>query len=382
MKYFATLLFVILTSTFSVFSQTDDMLDEDAENYTDKNGLKQGTWVENWDNGRVKHEVSYKNDLKEGVEMTYFKSGECVQEEAYYKAGKLDGTFTVKYEDCTVKSSTDYKNGLKNGSDIKYYSNGNKESEAIYVNDKLQGTIKMYDKDGVFVQEVTTAKQAFDMDDYVAGKSDLADTVVLSVFGRHPEWKNKLIIADVTSGMEPYAAQLLKWENMQLIKTEKRQYVFFNDGDDKEQKEKIIGKTGGIYYCDGSSPAKVKKSIKQVMTAGSGGDIEENNIEAIISALTLGKAYLQVILIADNNAGVRDLELLKRIKKPIMIVICGLGDTDEIHPDYLAIAKHTNGSIHSIHDDAKDLGKLLEGGEISIEQLKYEVKGGVFKVVK
>lgn len=382
MKYLATLLFIMSFSVFYAFPQTDDILDEETENYTDEKGLKQGTWVEYWDNKRVKYEVSYKDDLKEGVEMTYFKSGDCVQQEAYYKAGKLDGTLTVKYEDCTVKSTTEYKDGLKNGGVITYYSNGNKESEATYVNDQLQGTVKMYDKDGGFLQETTSAApETFDMDDYIAGEVDFADTVVLSVFGRHPEWKNKLIVADVTLGMEPYAAQLIVWENMKLIKTEKRQYVFFNDGDDKEQAQKVIGKTGGIYYCEGSA-SKVKKTMKQVMAAGTGGDVEENDIEAIVSALTLGKAYQQVILIADNASGVRDMKSIKRLKKPVMIVLCGLGDTDVIHPDYLAIAKQTNGSIHTIHDDAKDLGKVLEGSEISIEQLKYKLEGGVFKAVK
>ncbi len=376
------LIFLFLLNASFAFSQTYDIVDDDTVNYTDKKGLKQGAWVEKWDNGNIKHEVNYKNDLKDGVEMLYFKSGKCVQEESYYKAGKLDGTVTVKYEDRTIKSQTDYKNGLKDGSEILYYSNGNKQSEATYAKDKLVGTIRMYDKSGQFTKEGTANKQVFDIDAYAAGKTDFSDTVVLAVFRRHPEWKNKLIVADVTAGMEPYAAQLMKWDNEHLLITEKRQYVFFNDGDNKEPKDKIIGQTGGLYYSDGSSNAKVKKTIKQAMAAGEGGDIPENDVEAIVSGLTLGQGYEQIILIADNNAPVRDMNMLKRLKKPIIIVLCGLKDTDEVLQDYLSIAQRTKGSIYTIHDDAKDLGKLVEGNEITIEQLKYKVTGGTLQVEK
>jgi hypothetical protein len=371
-KYFI-ILSVFFLPLISI-AQTFEIVEDDTVNYTDKNGNKQGIWTEYWDKGNIKYEVTYKNNLKEGVEMKYFKHAKCVEEESYYKAGKLEGTVTLKFDDCILKSKTEYKNGLKNGSEIIYHSNGNKASEANYVNDILQGTIKMYDKSGSFAQEGTANKQIFDMDAYAAGKTDFSDTVVLSVFRRNPEWKNKLIVVDLTAGMEPYSAQLIKWENMGLLTTEKRQYVFFNDGDNKESNDKIIGQTGGIYYSDGTSSSKLKKTIKQVIAAGNGGDMQENYVEALVSSLTLAQGYEQIILIADNKAPIRDMNMMKRLKKPVKIIVCGLNDTEAIAPDFLSIAFRTKGSIHTVHDDVKDLGKLIEGAEITIEQLKYKVE--------
>ncbi|MCS6832504.1 MAG: hypothetical protein NZ521_02930, partial [Flammeovirgaceae bacterium] len=61
----------------------------------------------------------------------------------------------------------------------------------------------------------------------------------------------------------------------------------------------------------------------------------------------------EFILIADNLSGVRDMALLKNVKKPVRVVLNRLnkGNVKQlIHPHYIEIALHTKGCIHT--DDA------------------------------
>jgi hypothetical protein len=81
-------------------------------------------------------------------------------------------------------------------------------------------------------------------------------------------------------------------------------------------------------------------------------------------------------MIADNNAGVRDMALLTRVTFPIRIVLCGAGENIPIHPHYLEIARRTGGSIHTIEEDIAGLQNLKEGEKIKISGIEYSVKKG------
>ncbi len=64
------------------------------------------------------------------------------------------------------------------------------------------------------------------------------------------DWKDKVIVVDVTCSMDPYTDQVLSWMAMQLSNDENCQFVFFNDGDGKPLSDKIIGATGGMHFSD------------------------------------------------------------------------------------------------------------------------------------
>ncbi|MGC4103025.1 hypothetical protein [Ferruginibacter sp.] len=214
--------------------------------------------------------------------------------------------------------------------------------------------------------------------DYLPGlyNYESVDTTVSAVFKRH-KWEKAVVIADVTGSMYPYTGQLLLWLNLTANDGLKRLFIFFNDGDTKNDKEKIIGKTGGIYSVNTSRYEEVEKTIVTAMSNGYGGDAPENNIEALINAERLCAACDSVVMIADNWAPVKDISLLSAIKKPIKVVLCGV--YGRINVDYLNIARKTKGSIHLIEKDIYDLAKMKEGEVIEIKGRTYKIVDGEFK---
>lgn len=217
--------------------------------------------------------------------------------------------------------------------------------------------------------------------DYLSGvyNYNSIDTTVSAVFKRH-KWQKAMVIADVTGSMYPYTGQLLLWLKLTISDGLKRSFVFFNDGDNKTDAEKIMGKTGGIYTVVTSKYDDVEKTIKTAMGNGCGGDAPENNIEALISADKLCSACDSVVMIADNWAPVKDMALLSAIAKPIKIVLCGV--YGPVNTDYLNIARKTKGSLHLIERDIYELSKMKEGDTIEIEGRKYKIIGGEFKELK
>jgi hypothetical protein len=206
----------------------------------------------------------------------------------------------------------------------------------------------------------------------------MADSTVSQVF-RRQRWSKAMILADVTGSMYPYTGQLLIWLKLTLTDGMRRQFVFFNDGDEKTNSEKVIGKTGGIYKIETADYNEVQKTIEKAMCNGSGGDAPENNIEALIEAERNCISCDSVVMIADNWAPVKDISLLASIKKPVKVVLCGV--YDKIHPDYLNIARKTGGSLHLIEQDIYELSKMKEGEVIEIKGTKYRIVDGLFKIV-
>ena len=143
---------------------------------------------------------------------------------------------------------------------------------------------------------------------------DVTDTTVTQVFKRH-NWGHSFIIADVTGSIYPYTAQLLKWLQLNLTDKENKYFIFFNDGDNKDDDKKIIGKTGGIYSIVTNEYDQVEKTITKAMTNGSGGDAPENNIEALLESDKICKSCDSIVMIADNWAPVKDLSLLASYRR-------------------------------------------------------------------
>jgi hypothetical protein len=197
----------------------------------------------------------------------------------------------------------------------------------------------------------------------------LKNTVCAILYRNSKNWHSKMIVTDVTGSMYPYWRQILVWHSMQMMTKENNDYVFFNDGDNTPDKEKRIGKTGGIYYTESDEAEAILKKMMEATSRGSGGDGPENNIEALIYAQKYKKGLSEMIMIADNYAPVKDIELLMDIKVPIKVIVCGA--STNIHPDYIKIAFKTKGSIHTIEEDIINLEKVVEGSTITIGNKKY-----------
>lgn len=209
----------------------------------------------------------------------------------------------------------------------------------------------------------------------VYGLSSFEDSVVFKTLNRN-NWGEMLIINDWTGSMYQYGAQAVLWHRMNFDKNLIKYFIFFNDGNKKLDRQKRIGNTGGIYYAKPDSVEYILKVMKFVAKRGNGGDIPENNIEAILKGIKLFKGYDELVMIADNKAGVRDMLLLEKVTVPIRVILCGTKLNQPIHPHYLEIARKTNGSVHTLEDDLTDLPHLKEGEKTSILGIEYIVKKG------
>ncbi len=222
--------------------------------------------------------------------------------------------------------------------------------------------------------DVLIAEEEEYIKNVLENKAPLKDSTVFKIMERNKSWTKMLIIGDLTGSMSPYSAQLLLWHKLNFKSKAVRYFVFFNDGDQKEDEEKTIGGTGGIYGSSAGSLEEVLEVAFETMERGSGGDVQENDLEALLFGLQKFEDFDQLVMIVDNNSDVRDMELLKLVDKPAKIVLCG---TEEgINPQYLEIARETGGSVHTVEEDIYQLAQLNVGETIRIGGQVFKIEPG------
>lgn len=208
---------------------------------------------------------------------------------------------------------------------------------------------------------------------------NLPDTTVYTIFNRNTDWNNIVIVSDVTASMSKYTAQLMTWYKKQIDSNQVDEFVFFNDGNRKANALKRISKTGGIYRTKATDFKTVAKVMKETMMRGTGGDIQENDVEALIEAQLLCRDSSELILIADNISDMRDFDLFMQLNRPVRIIICG--NPNAINVQYLELARRTKGSIHTVENDVYDLHILENEDEIRIGDAIYEIYQNFFRSV-
>jgi len=207
------------------------------------------------------------------------------------------------------------------------------------------------------------------------------DSSVLEMFRRN-KWKNMTIVADFTGSMGPYISQIYYWYKLTYATKGIKEFVFFNDGDAQPDYKKQRGNTGGLYYANTLVQDSMYKVAYKCRNAGDGGDVEENNIEAILFAIKRNPKLKEVYMVADNNADMRDYTLMNHIKIPVHVIMCGVNEKTPINTEYLDLVRHTNGSIHTVEDDIVNLIKVAEGKSIEIGGFEYKIMNGKFVQVK
>lgn len=207
-------------------------------------------------------------------------------------------------------------------------------------------------------------------------KDQLPDSTIMEVLKRNT-WKNAAVVGDVTGSMYPYISQILVWLQLYSLNSLSYQYAFFNDGNNRADEKKRIGKTGGVYFQQCFHYEQVKELIKIAMQNGTGGDFPENVAEALLSTERQFPKASCNMLIADNWAAIRDKELIGQLKKPVMVILCGVRNND-INIDYLNLALKTKGSVHLIEQDIKNLAELKEGEVLTIGRKNYKLVNGEF----
>lgn len=171
---------------------------KDTLNYMDANGKKQGHWIQKYENGTIKFEGFFKNDIpigqvkkyhengtlkydmyyspsdhnkikvtmfdvdgnlsakgsyygkKKDSTWTYYGIGDKVIMEENYNHGKLDGK-SVVYWQTTQNQPMEikyWKDSLKHGDWVWFYEDGQIRQKAHYNEDKLDGEFLVFLSDG------------------------------------------------------------------------------------------------------------------------------------------------------------------------------------------------------------------------------------------
>lgn len=237
----------------------------------------------------------------------------------------------------------------------------------------------------VYRPEASEATAKFEMDyliNVIRGYTPISDSSLLKIMKRN-DWTDMAIVGDFTGSMSPYIGQLLLWYNLTINKSKEEvdAFVFFNDGNRLTTAEKKIGKTGGIYYTEEKSIDSVLETAVTTIKNGFGGDGPENDVEALLYAQKKFKGSKHFVLVADNLSPMRDIELSKKLKKPVRIIICGASKV--VNTQYIDLAYQTKGSIHTIEEDIEEMLHEIEEGEIiEISGSKFKLIDGRFTLVK
>jgi hypothetical protein len=333
-------------------------------------------WRELYSNGKLQTETVYKNNKKQGIEITWYNGG-CVKEERYYNSGVLDGPVTFYSHNCKKESIENFKNGVKEGLEIVYHSNGRIKSEGNFKKGNLDGVYKVYGRNGEFSFESRTTTGPVD---FTANFEDTVKQTVFQVMKRNPKWKKNVIVTDLTASMYPYSKEIHTWLKLFFLRDTAQQYfAFFNDGDHKRDIDKKVGITGGVYVCRAKTCDDLINTMKLTIKKGEGGDSPESVVEPILTALKKVRTPDNIILIADNWAKVRDLNLITRVKVPVRVILCGVFDGMEVNTDYLNIAYKTKGSVHTIEQDITDLVTQTSGKKFNINGFDYIIRNGTIR---
>jgi len=199
----------------------------------------------------------------------------------------------------------------------------------------------------------------------------VSDTTVITVLERNSNWKNMLVVCDLTVSMSPYVSQLMVWFKLNTEKKRIKYFTFFNDGNTTTDYKKEIGRTGGIYYSKADSFDYVLEIADSCMRNTNGGDTQENDVEALIKGMAQFDNYKEVVLVADNWSNMRDYELITELDKPIRVILCGTSNS--LRVQYLNLARVSSGSIHTIEKDYKGFSKYKEGEELIIGHQIFKV---------
>ncbi|MBR9921541.1 MAG: hypothetical protein GYB31_11945 [Bacteroidetes bacterium] len=206
------------------------------------------------------------------------------------------------------------------------------------------------------------------------------DFILNKVFERN-DWTDMLVVTDLTGSMDPYIAQLFLWLKLNTTDKRVKHFIFFNDGDSELDKYKVIGQTGGIYSIRSGNYEKVELAAIRCMKSGYGGDVPENDVEALIEGIDECPNCKEVILIADNLSEVRDLELVKKLNRPVRVILCG-ANNGYVNPEYLNLARDTKGSVHLIEEDLHNLMEMNEGETLELFGKTYQIVNNRFVLIK
>lgn len=184
------------------------------------------------------------------------------------------------------------------------------------------------------------------------------------------------IVMDVTASMTEHIASMVWWMTNSPDSSNVMHYTFFNDGNNIDDKAKKVGKTGGFYH--GDTLYFISAKIMEAMMRGTGGDLEENDFEAILAAQEKVPNVEAILLIADNFSDVRDESLRFKITKKVHVLVSG--EVKTVRECYLNLARQTGGYI-LVNGKRITLQNVQAGGQITIAESTYRFDGKNFHLL-
>ena len=204
----------------------------------------------------------------------------------------------------------------------------------------------------------------------------IPDTMVLNTLNKIKSLKKYALVQDVTGSMSPFTIQVLLWLQLKPQFMQEGRFVFFNDGDNMPDEWKVPGKTGGLYVVQNTDLDTLKSVLYRAMGKGTGGDLAENNVEAILKAIEVYPLADTVLMIADNQAPVKDIRLITKVKKPVNVLLCGINNS--INPHMVDIARRTGGKLMFPGGAWFDLAKAREGQLLTVGNRVFEYRNQKF----
>jgi antitoxin component YwqK of YwqJK toxin-antitoxin module len=127
------------------------------------NGKKTGLWKHFYENGAIKSEITYKNNIPFGYAKFYFKNGN-ISEEGNWENYKWNGNYKYYYESGQLRYDWKFVNGVRESTQKYYFENGKLNFEGEWKNGGESGTIKEYNEDGTLKEERAYRNGQYDED--------------------------------------------------------------------------------------------------------------------------------------------------------------------------------------------------------------------------
>ncbi|MBO0938980.1 hypothetical protein J2I47_20675 [Fibrella sp. HMF5335] len=184
-----------------------------------------------------------------------------------------------------------------------------------------------------------------------------ADSTVFAALSRNlRQWPNSVIVCDLTTSMDPYAAQIYAWFRRNAKNPQVRGVVFFTDCDSLGQETRLNGPPGAFFTTRERDPrAALPTLLAAARNTQNNRNSDENVVEALRYAQRTFPESRHLILLADNGSGVKDMPLLPGLTKPVHVIACGppLNNAHAFQDDQYQIARQTGGSVHTLDDDVE-----------------------------
>lgn len=217
--------------------------------------------------------------------------------------------------------------------------------------------------------------------DFIEKHGGVTDSTVYTVLNRHPLWTDAAVVMDWRPNMYTQSAQAILWYKMHPRNSGIDYFVFANDGNRLSERQKKVGKTGGVYFVKSNNSRRVLKQCDYVARK-SGSNSPENNsmMEAVVRTTQKYSDAKEIIIVVDNESCMRDFRLLKYLDKPVKVVLSNI--KGPINPQYINLAYKSGGSLHTINDDYYNyvFTSLVESGQdLEINGVKYSLNSeGLF----